>query len=70
MGEIHNLAINGNIKGIKKALSQMTNKKVFLSPDKELGWSPMHYASHHSKAKIVQLMLDAGITPNIKSVPP
>ena len=56
MGEIHNLAINGNIKGIKKALSQMTNKKVFLSPDKELGWSPMHYASHHSKAKIVQLM--------------
>jgi len=70
MGEIHNLAINGNIKGIKKALSQMTNKKVFLSLDKELGWSPMHYASHHSKAKIVQLMLDAGIRPNIKSAPP
>ena len=70
MGEIHNLAINGNVKGIKKALSQMTNQKVFLSLDKELGWSPMHYASRHSKAKIVQLMLDAGVTPNIKSLPP
>ena len=67
MGEVHILASNGNIKGIKNALK---NKKVFLSLDEELGWSPLHYASNRSKAKGVQVMLDAGISPNIKSQPP
>ena len=67
MGEIHTLAINGNLKGVKKALS---NKRVFLSLDKEQGWSPLHYAANCSKAKIVQVILDAGINPNIKSNPP
>ena len=67
MGEIHTLAINGNLKGIKKALS---NKRAFLALDDEQGWSPLHYASHYSKAKIVQVMLDAGVNPNIKSKPP
>ena len=67
MGEIHTLAINGNLKGIKKALS---NKRAFLVLDDEQGWSPLHYASHYSKAKIVQVMLDAGVNPNIKSSPP
>ena len=67
MGEIHTLAINGNLKGIKKALS---NKRAFLALDDEQGWSPLHYASHYSKAKIVQVMLDAGVNPNIKSSPP
>ena len=35
-----------------------------------MGWSPLHYASNSSKAKIVQLILNAGISPNIKSTPP
>ncbi len=70
MGEIHTLASSGNIKGIKKALSQVTRKKVFLALDEELGWSPLHYAANYSKAKVVQIILDAGISPNIKSAPP
>ncbi len=41
-----------------------------LSLDDELGWSPLHYAANCSKAKIVQVILDAGIPPNIKSKPP
>jgi ankyrin repeat protein/class 3 adenylate cyclase len=67
MGEIHTLASAGNLKGIKKALN---NKKLFLSLDKEQGWSPLHYAANYSKAKIVQIILDAGVNPNIKSKPP
>jgi len=67
MGAIHTLASNGNIKGIKAALK---NKKAFLSLDEDRGWSPLHYASNRSKAKAVQIILDAGISPNIKSQPP
>ena len=67
MGEIHTLASNGNIKGVRQALK---SKKLLLSLDEERGWSPLHYASHFSKVKIVQLILDAGISPNIKSNPP
>ena len=67
MNEIHTLALNGNMKGIKQALK---NKKAFLKLDKEKGWSPLHYAANYSKAKIVQIILNAGITPNIKSIPP
>ena len=67
MGELHTFACAGNLKGIKKALA---NKKLLLALDKEKGWSPLHYASHYSKAKIVQVILDAGINPNIKSNPP
>lgn len=66
MGDIHTLASTGNIKGIKRALS---NKRVFLSLDNEKGWSALHYAANCSKAKIVQIILDAGINPNIKSKP-
>ena len=67
MGELHILAQNGNIKGIKNALK---NKKAFFSLDDDLGWSPLHYASNRSKAKAVQVMLEAGVSPNIKSKPP
>ena len=67
MGELHTFACAGNLKGIKKALA---NKKLLLTLDEEKGWSPLHYASHYSKAKIVQVILDAGISPNIKSNPP
>ena len=67
MGDIHTIASTGNIKGIKKALS---NKRAFLSLDDEQGWSPLHYAANYSKAKIVQIILDAGVNPNIKSKPP
>ena len=67
MGEIHTLACAGNLKGIKKALN---NKKLLTSLDKEKGWSPLHYAANYSKAKIVQVILDAGVSPNIKSNPP
>ena len=67
MAEIHTFAVSGNIKGIKKSL---TNKNIFLSLDEERGWSPLHYASNCSKAKIVQLILNAGINPNIRSIPP
>jgi ankyrin repeat protein len=67
MGKLHSLASSGNIKGIKSALK---NKKVFLSLDEEFGWSPLHFASNRSKAKIVQLILEAGVPPNIKSSPP
>jgi len=67
MGDIHALAINGNLKGIKQALG---NKRLLSSLDDEKGWSPLHYAANKSKAKIVQIILDAGINPNIKSKPP
>ena len=67
MGELHTFACAGNLKGIKKALA---NKKLLFVLDEEKGWSPLHYASHYSKAKIVQVILDAGISPNIKSSPP
>ena len=67
MGDLHILAQNGNIKGIRAALK---NKKAFLSLDEDLGWSPLHYASNCSKAKAVQVILEAGISPNIKSSPP
>ena len=67
MGEVHTLASNGNAKGIKKYLAGNGYKKAFLSLDDEKGWSPLHYASHYSRAKIVQLILTAGISPNIKS---
>jgi ankyrin repeat protein/class 3 adenylate cyclase len=67
MANLHILAQNGNIKGIKAALK---NKRAFLSLDEDLGWSPLHYASNRSKAKAVQVMLDGGVSPNIKSNPP
>ena len=67
MGQLHILAQNGNIKGIRDALK---NKRAFLSLDEDLGWSPLHYASNRSKAKAVQIMLEAGVSPNIKSNPP
>ena len=67
MGDLHILARNGNIKGIKAALK---NKRAFLSLDEDLGWSPLHYASNRSKAKAVQVILEGGISPNIKSQPP
>jgi len=66
--EIHELAKNGNIRKIKEALKK--NKKDFLSLDEEFGWSPLHYASNRSKAKAVQVILDEGVSPNIKSKPP
>jgi ankyrin repeat protein len=67
MGDLHILAQNGNIKGIRAALK---NKRAFLSLDEDLGWSPLHYASNRSKAKAVQVILEAGVSPNIKSNPP
>ena len=67
MGDLHVLAQNGNIKGIKAALK---NKRAFSSLDEDLGWSPLHYASNRSKAKAVQVILEGGISPNIKSQPP
>ena len=67
MGQLHILAQYGNIKVIRGALQ---NKMAFLSLDDDLGWSPLHYASNRSKAKAVQVILDAGISPNIKSKPP
>ena len=65
--DLHSFAKNGNIKGIKQSLK---NKKAMLALDEDMGWSPLHYASNSSKAKIVQLILNAGINPNIKSAPP
>ena len=66
--DLHSFAKNGNIREIRQAL---TNKnKAMLSLDEDMGWSPLHYASNSSKAKIVQLILNAGISPNIKSTPP
>jgi len=65
--DLHSFAKNGNIKGIKQALA---NKKAILSLDEELGWSPLHYAANFSKAKVVQIILNAGVNPNIKSAPP
>jgi len=65
--DVHALARSGNIKGIKTAVK---NKRLILSLDKERGWSPLHYAANSSKTKIVQIILDAGISPNVKSNPP
>jgi len=65
--DVHKLAKAGNIKGIRAVV---TNKTVILSLDGERGWSPLHYAANSSKTKIVQIILNAGITPNIKSIPP
>ena len=66
--DLHSFAKNGNIREIKQALTN--KKKAMLSLDEDMGWSPLHYASNSSKAKIVQLILNAGISPNIKSTPP
>ena len=68
MGELHTIASNGNLNFIKKALSK--NKDAFLVVDEELGWSPLHYAANKSKTKIVEVILEAGVDPNIASVPP
>ena len=65
--DVHALAKSGNIKGIRSAV---TSKKTMLSLDEERGWSPLHYAANSSKTKIVKIILDAGISPNIKSAPP
>ena len=65
--DVHALARSGNIKGIKTAVK---NKRLILSLDTEKGWSPLHYAANSSKTKIVQIILDAGISPNVKSIPP
>jgi len=67
MGELHTIASNGNLNVIKKALSK--NKDAFLVVDEELGWSPLHYAASKSKTKIVEAILEAGVDPNIPSVP-
>ena len=67
MGELHTIASNGNLNVIKKALSK--NKDAFLVVDEELGWSPLHYAANKSKTKIVEAILEAGVDPNIPSVP-
>ena len=64
---LHTLAASGNLRGIKNAIK---NPKMFYATDKERGWSPLHYAANYSKAKIVQVILDAGVNPNIKSQPP
>ena len=61
--DVHKLAKSGNIKGIRAAVS---NKRAMLSLDEERGWSPLHYAANSSKTKVVKILLDAGITPNIK----
>ena len=68
MGELHTIASNGNLNVIKKALSK--DKDAFLAIDEELGWSPLHYAANKSKTKIVEAILEAGVDPNIPSVPP
>ena len=68
MGELHTIASNGNLNVIKKALSK--DKDAFLAIDEEMGWSPLHYAANKSKVKIVQAILEAGVDPNIPSVPP
>ena len=70
MCELHTLASNGNIKGIRKVLSEVAVKRAFSSLDEELGWTPLHFAANYSKAKVVQIILEAGISPNIKSAPP
>jgi ankyrin repeat protein len=68
MGELHTIASNGNLNVIKKALSK--DKDAFLAIDEEMGWSPLHYAANKSKTKIVEAILEAGVDPNIPSVPP
>lgn len=68
MGELHTIASNGNLNVIKKALKQ--DPTSFLVLDDELGWSPLHYAANKSKTKIVETILEAGVDPNIASVPP
>ena len=68
MGELHTIASNGNLTVIKKALKKDIG--AFLATDEELGWSPLHYAANKSKTKIVEAILEAGVDPNIASVPP
>ena len=68
MGELHTIASNGNLNVIKKALKKDIG--AFLATDEELGWSPLHYAANKSKTKIVEAILEAGVDPNIASVPP
>lgn len=68
MGELHTIASNGNLTVIKKALKR--DKDAFLAIDEELGWSPLHYAANKSKTKVVEAILEAGVDPNIPSVPP
>lgn len=62
------LAASGNLHGIKKALS--TETKGFFKTDEEKGWTPLHYAAYNSKYKIVEAIVNAGVDPNVMSVPP
>ena len=68
MGELHNFASLGNLNAIKKALA--SKSKSFFEKDEEKGWTPLHYAANSSKTRVVQVILDAGIDPNISSNPP
>ena len=61
---LHALAASGNLRCIKKALE---TPKLFYSLDDINGWTPLHYASNKSKAKIVSVILDAGVDPNTPS---
>jgi len=63
---LHMLAATGNLRCIRKAIE---TPKIFYSTDEERGWTPLHYAANASKAKIVQIILDAGIDPNTPSTP-
>lgn len=61
--DIHELVKNGNIKGFREALKK--NKRLIHVLDKERGWSPLHYAAHHSRVKIIQILFENGANSNI-----
>tara|TARA_B100000214_G_scaffold280114_1_gene209820 strand:+ start:737 stop:2329 length:1593 start_codon:yes stop_codon:yes gene_type:complete len=63
---LHQLAASGNLRYIKKALE---TPNLFYSTDDDNGWTPLHYASNKSKVKIVSVILEAGVDPNIQSKP-
>ena len=60
---IHELVKNGNIKGVREALKKYPRLANRL--DVEKGWAPLHYAAHHGKVKIAQILLENGGNPNV-----
>ncbi len=67
MGRVHNMASSGNLKGIKKLIIE--NTEEMFERDDVMGWTALHYAAAKSKTKIVELILESGIDPNIPSTP-
>lgn len=56
----------GKTRRIRKLLQVERTKSIILSMRTSEGCTPLHYAAHYARPEIVQLLLDAGCTPNLQ----